>query len=1078
MVTRSLPALVAIGIVVAGLVLWRFRPARQIRWIGAAMTAYGVLAFAHAAVAGIALRGVLAGHGLFAPLPYILQGAFVGAFVVLPIGWMVSLISAGIPRFHEGSPRRAFYQAVALTVCVGLVLTSLPDEGSSSRARSVASSSQSTAARLTSLENNFRAIEDGERASPRDHWDPDYVVQMAGRDPQGLFEWVRDNTFWIPYRGVLRGPVGVLMDRQGNSLDRALLLAALLRHAGHEVRLAHGRLGGEAAIRILPDLVNRRSVLLTEPSPIDNVDSEILTTAARYGFDSAAVARNAEGYERVLNGIDAELARRASTQTSRLLDRIQQPDSQREWNQRFAMALDALSDHWWVQQREGTTWSDHDLLAQPGAGAPLTTAEEAVAIEELADALYHQVAVSIVAEQWSNNSLKQERVLHHVLKPCDLIGAPIVVQFWPGSWPATFQSDPNGKFGLRGVALEQDKWMALLSVNKKVVGSRIISKTTSTPDPADANPFSALTSAAGKAFSQDPVTSPNAAAHNELTAVWLEYEIRDPGEPVRTFRRVVFDLIDPATRSVSPMPPPAFDESHRLKRSLALMMRTEILPIVSEAAPEFVTHLIAKTLLAERDVLRAAHRWESSEPFPDAMHAAELLADAPPPVSSLYSLAIARTGWGRREIVIDRLNILSRHQYPAFMTGVPTFRDDIDIVVNDVGVDLAEIDAFAIRLTQGVLDTNAEALVGMRAAAHENTGQAFELPGDWLTLTATERDRVGQLELSEASRVGIRQDLATGYVLVVPKRPIRTAIGEFTGWWRVDSTTGAALGVNADGWGAAGVDYGRMLENAAMSAGSFLYEYELCQAIPAAAAVVEHWGGRVHNGNVLGYREVIKQSVAESHATCTAGAIVAGALVTLPLVVLTLKYSRVPRRIGAALEVSAVRSAAPPPVPRPTQPFMSFKGPPRFTGAAKGVTEATAPVGRGAYQVNVEGLTRWMRQDPDAQAAKILGKPEWYEQANRAARSAYNRARAAGYRDAAARQYSFEIFEGYVKQAKGKILGLDTVVGTIADARLLKNAGVPELPTGQGGKTVALVLSTALLSFIPKPTFTDSTESK
>ena len=66
------------------------------------------------------------------------------------------------------------------------------------------------------------------------------IVEEAGNDPEALFRWVRDETRWAAYRGVLRGAVGVLMDRVGNSMDRAILLADLLRLAGHDARLARG----------------------------------------------------------------------------------------------------------------------------------------------------------------------------------------------------------------------------------------------------------------------------------------------------------------------------------------------------------------------------------------------------------------------------------------------------------------------------------------------------------------------------------------------------------------------------------------------------------------------------------------------------------------------------------------------------------------------------------------------------------------------------------------------------------------------------------------------------------------------
>jgi hypothetical protein len=50
----------------------------------------------------------------------------------------------------------------------------------------------------------------------------------------------------------------VLMDREGNALDRALLTAAMLQAAGHTVRLAHGRLSRERAAALLPMLVAGR----------------------------------------------------------------------------------------------------------------------------------------------------------------------------------------------------------------------------------------------------------------------------------------------------------------------------------------------------------------------------------------------------------------------------------------------------------------------------------------------------------------------------------------------------------------------------------------------------------------------------------------------------------------------------------------------------------------------------------------------------------------------------------------------------------------------------------------------------
>src|SRR5438876_9424756 len=83
---RVLNGIVAAGVVMAGLVLWRTAAIRRARWIVAGLTAYGAAAFFHAMLTGIALAATLAGNGLFQRLPYVLQGAFAGAVVGLPFG--------------------------------------------------------------------------------------------------------------------------------------------------------------------------------------------------------------------------------------------------------------------------------------------------------------------------------------------------------------------------------------------------------------------------------------------------------------------------------------------------------------------------------------------------------------------------------------------------------------------------------------------------------------------------------------------------------------------------------------------------------------------------------------------------------------------------------------------------------------------------------------------------------------------------------------------------------------------------------------------------------------------------------
>ena len=131
---------------------------------------------------------------------------------------------------------------------------------------------------------------------PRDTFDPKAIVEKVGNDPAKLFEWVRDNTYWVPYRGSLRGPIGVLMDRLGNSLDRALLLAELLRTAGHQARLVCAELSEAQAKELLLKLrpVPEHPLLETPPASQDELNKLIEKYAKQYQLDAAVLRKASE----------------------------------------------------------------------------------------------------------------------------------------------------------------------------------------------------------------------------------------------------------------------------------------------------------------------------------------------------------------------------------------------------------------------------------------------------------------------------------------------------------------------------------------------------------------------------------------------------------------------------------------------------------------------------------------------------------------------------------------------------------------------------------------------------------------
>ena len=79
---------------------------------------------------------------------------------------------------------------------------------------------------------------------------------------------------------------------------------------------------------------------------------------------------------------------------------------------------------------------------------------------------------------------------------------------------------------------------------------------------------------------------------------------------------------------------------------------------------------------------------------------------------------------------------------------------------------LTEQDGFAVRVEQGVLDTNAEALLHANPVGSGNTAEAFKLSQSWVALTRAETDRLDRLGLSADVQRAIAQDLEAGYSVV------------------------------------------------------------------------------------------------------------------------------------------------------------------------------------------------------------------------------------------------------------------------------------------------------------------------
>ena len=668
------------------------------------------------------------------------------------------------------------------------------------------------------MENAIEAAETAERSLSRIMFDPAAVVRVVGRDPVKLFEWVRDHTFLVPYEGSLRGATGVLMDRLGNSLDRALLLESLLRSSGATARLAHATLSSEQAASLVP---------LTERTPlIEAVAHDGVVHARAAGGEDAELHSAFEHVDRAAQQMRARFKERATSQADEIAHLLGRSSVSSE-----SAVPAGLSDHWWVQYRRGAEWIDLDPAAPDAVpGRRVVEPQEVMASTDLPDDARHRITVRVVIEQWSSGELRETTALEHTLRPSDLIGQRIVLRHRPENWPETLDlTGEQAQQRLQAVLLQQQAWVPVLVVGDQNISQSRFDASGGVGDPevAPGKAGSPQGVAAGflDAFGGGEEEQP---APGHLTAEWIEYEIRVPGESPRTIRRDVFDLLGPAARASQGVSEPRLPDPVKLQRSLTLLGETEMLPLVCQLPDEFVTHVMHASLLRNRETVQQLIQQAANGSME---RVAQLIGRLDVPSGELYALALSRRVLSpvAADVYLARPNILSFHgRVRVDDTGGLVRAASIDIVANDVAVRThGNGDSFRARLLQGVVDTAAEALLvgncagcGAEGNVSELWVSSWRLGQPWVTVRSASGGIPKSIKLESDARVRVEDDLADGYAVVMPAGRVAVDGRSSFGWWRIDSTSGAALGIMESGEGQALAEYPKL--SAAIASGATL----------------------------------------------------------------------------------------------------------------------------------------------------------------------------------------------------------------------------------------------------------------
>ncbi len=688
------------------------------------------------------------------------------------------------------------------------------------------SRAQGAEAPAETLKRCFLALEAISAEVPRGTFDPQAIVEKAGRDPAKLFEWVRDETLWVPYQGELRGPAGVLMDRVGNSLDRSLLLAELLRLAGHKVRLAHASLTEQQAGELLSRVrAAPKGGIVTPREDISDAAVERVHKKIR---DLGLPEESLKGPSPEVQRESAQALAHATEGLSKVTPLVLEATGKvgaREEGAARASAVRCLRDHWWVQVEIAGAWADADPLpANARMGDACARAAQTLAPSpggggfRLDAKLVHRATLRVVIEQLKRGKFTEHVVLKHELRPCESVGQAVGLRHVPLDWPKVL--DASKEADLKKALLAQTQWLPALFVGERAVFQSAFTMFGDAVDKPEPNPAAAMgkhtaTMVGGIGAilggGDEPATPPK--PEGLLTAEWVDYELSRPGEKAQTVRREVFDLLGPAARAAGTPQPPRIDTARQLDRALALLGETRILALPCDLSPQFLFHLVLRQQLDVRDKLPKIDQEQ------DRGRRQKLAAEALNPpfgVGVTHGWALERQSLSpvSGEVYLDSLNVLTHTtDWRQDAKGSLAVRQRIDIVANPVAVlGTSPENPVTVRVRQGLADTAAEGLVLDRGNREPTTtvsvfarAAASQVP--LRVLRPSREPDWGQADLAPDVRARVGQDLAAGYLAVLPAKQVPLGETLRLGWFRVHPTTGETLGVMDDGFHSGMGDY-------------------------------------------------------------------------------------------------------------------------------------------------------------------------------------------------------------------------------------------------------------------------------
>ncbi|MBN2234006.1 MAG: hypothetical protein JW706_02575, partial [Opitutales bacterium] len=437
-------------------------------------------------------------------------------------------------------------------------------------------------------------------------YDLSAAADKAGREPGAVREWVVANISWVPYRGLLRGAMGTLAAREGNSLDRVILFAELLKRNGHEVGIVH------ATVPVSMRKVLESRLRATHRSGWASDSAEPVTPdfeewASRAGVSQEMLERGFTASQSKAQELRTQMGIQVEEQSLALLDKVGAEDRQGTPDAMKGIA----EDHYWVRLMDKSKGAG-DICLHYGEQLPpaLLAGEKGVyaSSEEIPEEWVHKVSLRWMIAQEKDGKQEVRTALEYEAPAWTLANRQVQIGISGKNQMSSKEAfeqivtDPDGfAVGFRENARNENEWVPFFQIegSEDTVADKQFNANGDMASPSGdvigtgKALGGAMSALGGLGFGKEKSDS---AVDDEgrLTRVTLEFSTVSPGQPKRVEVRDVY-------RSESnEWENGRLSEDGQLRRGLALMQQRSLLVQVGRVPEDWVAARQLQSLLSKR----------------------------------------------------------------------------------------------------------------------------------------------------------------------------------------------------------------------------------------------------------------------------------------------------------------------------------------------------------------------------------------------------------------------------------------------------------------------------------------------